>query len=192
MGDATEDMQQAAKLPEGDVIRMLLEQHARIRTLFTDVHEAIGKARADLFAELRATLVVHETAEQLVLRPASKKVAGSDVAEARVDEEAEATKVLAELERMDSGSAEFHALLTELQKSVDAHAEAEERDEFPAILAGCTAEERQSMGRMLLATEDLAPTRPHPRTAGHTIATVLTLPLAAIVDRTKDAISQAG
>ncbi|HJQ07811.1 MAG TPA: hemerythrin domain-containing protein [Nocardioides sp.] len=192
MGDATEDMQQASKLPEGDVIRILLEQHARISTLFTDVHEAIGTARASIFAELRAMLVVHETAEQLVLRPESKKVAGKDVADARVEEEVEATKVLADLEKMDVNSAEFHAKLTEFQKSVDAHAEAEENDEFPAILAGCTAEERQSMGRLLLATEELAPTRPHPTTAGHTVATVLTLPLAAIVDRTKDAISKAG
>ncbi|GAB4004262.1 hemerythrin domain-containing protein [Nocardioides ultimimeridianus] len=192
MGDPTEDMQQASKLPDGDVIRILLEQHARIRTLFTDIQEAIGTARASAFAELRAMLVVHETAEQLVLRPASRKVAGTDVVDARLHEEAEATEVLAELDKMDVDSPEFHAKLVAFQESVDAHAEAEERDEFPAILAGCTAEERQTMGRMLTATENLAPTRPHPTTAGSTVATVLTMPLASIVDRTKDAISKVG
>jgi hypothetical protein len=190
MGDATEDMQKASQLPEGDVIRILLEQHARIRTLFDDVHEAVGSARADVFAELRAMLVVHETAEQLVLRPASKKVAGADVADGRNEEEAEATKVLAELDKLDVSSAEFHERLKALQEDVDRHAEAEEHSEFPAILAGCTAEDRQRMGRMLTATESLAPTRPHPSVAGNLPATVLTGPLASIVDRTKDMIAK--
>ena len=36
MGDAAEDRVSAAQLPEGDVIRILLEQHARIRELFAD------------------------------------------------------------------------------------------------------------------------------------------------------------
>jgi hemerythrin superfamily protein len=192
MGDATEDMQKAAELPQGDVIRLLLEQHARIRTLFTDIHQAGGTARANAFAELRALLVVHETAEQLVLRPVSKRVAGQELVEQRLAEEAEATKVLAKLEDMDANSPEFHELLTQFQADVNDHAEAEEQAEFPAVLAGCTAEERQKMGKMLTATENLAPTRPHPATAGSTTATVLTAPLAAIVDRTRDAIAKAG
>jgi len=192
MGDPTEDMQKAADLPEGDVIRILLEQHARIRTLFTDVHEAVGSARAHLFAELRALLVVHETAEQLVLRPASKKLAGKDVVDERLEEEAEATKVLADLEDLDVNTPEFQAKLKAFQQDVDKHAEAEEQTEFPAILAGCTAEERQSMGRKLTATENLAPTRPHPATAGNLAATILTGPLASIVDRTRDAIAKVG
>ena len=36
-GRAAEDRIKAAELPEGDVIRILLEQHARIRDLFSDV-----------------------------------------------------------------------------------------------------------------------------------------------------------
>lgn len=192
MGDPTEDMKQADELPEGDVVRLLLEQHARIRTLFANVHDAVGSARATMFAELRATLAVHETAEQLVLRPVSKRVAGEDVVEARLQEEKAATDVLADLERMDPESPEFHEQLTAFQKSVDEHAEAEEREEFPAVLAECSAEDREAMGRKLLAAERIAPTRPHPMVSGHPVATALTTPLASIVDRAKDAIRKAG
>lgn len=191
MGDANEDLKKAAELPEGDVIKLLLEQHARIRTLFSDVHDAVGTARAEIFAELRALLAVHETAEQLVLRPASRKVAGEDVVDARLKEEEEATKVLAELERLDVNSPEFHEQVTAFQKSVEEHAEAEEHEEFDAVLAGCTVEERQTMGRRLTATESIAPTRPHPAVAGSTAATVVTAPLASIVDRARDAIAKA-
>jgi hemerythrin superfamily protein len=192
MGDPTDDMQKATELPEGDVIRLLLEQHARIRTLFKDVHEARGRARADLFAELRATLVVHETAEQLILRPVSKRVTDDAVVEGRVEEEVEATKVLADLDELDPESKEFHELLTAFERSVDEHAEAEERLEFPAVVAGCTVTERRQLGSMLLAAESIAPTRAHPAVAGSTVATVLTMPIASIIDRTRDAIRKAG
>jgi hypothetical protein len=37
MGDANEDRAKARALPEGDVVRVLLEQHAQIRELFTQV-----------------------------------------------------------------------------------------------------------------------------------------------------------
>lgn len=192
MGDATEDMQKANELPEGDVIRILLEQHARIRTLFSDVHEATGSARADLFAELRATLVVHETAEQLILRPVSKRVTDDAVVAGRVEEEEEATRVLADLERLDPDSSEFHELLTAFERSVDEHAEAEERLEFPAVVAGCSPAERKRLGTLLRAAESVAPTRAHPAVAGSRVATVLSMPIASIADRARDAIRRAG
>ena len=105
MGDATEDRAKAAELPEGDVIRVLLEQHARVRELFADVRSAEGEHKQHAFDELRALLPVHETAEEMVLRPISTSVAGDKVADARHEEEAEANQVLQELEGLDCGSA---------------------------------------------------------------------------------------
>ncbi|GAB2978568.1 hemerythrin domain-containing protein [Nocardioides montaniterrae] len=191
MPGATDDMLAAAELPEGDVIRILLEQHARIRTLFTDVHDAVGSERGRLFAELRALLVVHETAEQLIVRPVSSQVTDDAVVQGRIEEEADATKVLADLDQMAPDSAEFHALFTAFERSVVEHAEAEETLEFPAVVAGCSVEQRQRLGSVLMAAERIAPTRPHPAVAGHATATVLTLPIASIVDRTRDAIAKA-
>src|SRR4051794_7505511 len=170
MGDAAEDRAKAAELPEGDVIRVLLEQHARIRELFADVKEAEGDHKQHAFDELRALLAVHETAEEMVLRPVTAKTAGSDVADARNHEEAEANKVLAELEKLDVGSTEFDTRLAEFEKSVDEHAEAEEAEEFAAILAQCDEDQRQKMGKHLRAAEGIAPTHPHPSMAGSTTA----------------------
>src|SRR4051794_40928286 len=170
MGDAAEDRAKAAELPEGDVIRVLLEQHARIRELFADVKTAEGDHKQHAFDELRALLAVHETAEEMVLRPVTKKTAGEEVADARNQEEADANKVLAQLEKLDVGSAEFDARLSEFEKAVDEHAEAEESQEFPAILAQCEEEQRQTLGKHLRAAEGIAPTHPHPSTAGSTTA----------------------
>ena len=108
MGDATHDLIEAARLPEGDVIRLLLEQHARIKTLFEEVRAAFGEERSDLFAELRALLAVHETAEQLVLRPMTEKLVPGIAAD-RTLEETVATEALVELEKVDCSSPAFAA-----------------------------------------------------------------------------------
>lgn len=191
MGDAAEDLAKVHDLPEGDVVRILLEQHARIRELFQDVMSADGEHKAQAFDELRALLAVHETAEELVLRPVTKKTGGDAVADARNEEESEANEVLKELEKLDVSSAEFATKLAEFQKSVDEHAEAEENDEFPLILSSCDADERQTMGRHILAAEKIAPTHPHPSTAGSTPAQMAVGPFASVVDRARDAISKA-
>src|SRR3954451_12554814 len=190
MGQADQELAQAASLPEGDVVRNLLEQHARIRELFADVSSAEGEHKAQAFDELRALLAVHETAEEMVLRPVSSSAAGKEIADARNQEEAEANKVLAELEKMDVTTAEFDRLLAEFELSVVAHAENEETQEFSRVLAECDADKRRSMGSQVLAAEKIAPTHPHPTAAGKPMAQWTVGPFASIVDRTRDAISK--
>ena len=190
MGDAAEDRMKAAQLPEGDVIRILLEQHARIRDLFADVKSATGDHKRNAFDELRALLAVHETAEEMVLRPVSKDVAGESVVEARNHEEEEATKVLKELEQMEVSSTEFDQKLAMLETSVAQHAENEERHEFPQVLARCDADKRKAMGTQLKGAESIAPTHPHPSTAGESAAAQMAVgPFISLVDRAKDALS---
>jgi len=190
MGDAQEERAQARQLPEGDVVRVLLEQHARIRELFTLVQESPARARREPFDELRALLAVHETAEEMVLRPRADGDDWKHVAEERNQEEREANKVLADLEGLDPQSEAFLAKLTSFQESVDSHADAEETEEFPRVLAALDADERQKLGRRLLTVERLAPTHPHPSAAGSPVAQAVTGPFAAMVDRARDALSR--
>lgn len=191
MGDPQEDRLTAALLPDGDVVGILLEQHARIRELFAQVRGAAGDERRERFNELRALLAVHETAEQIVLRPNTAERVNQRIADARIQEEVEATKSLAELEHLNVDSPAFASSFAAFEQSVTEHAEAEEDEEFPAIVNGFTAEERQRMGRMLEATETIAPTHPHPKVAGHEAATIATLPVASIIDRARDALRHA-
>ncbi|EWT07863.1 hemerythrin [Intrasporangium chromatireducens Q5-1] len=192
MGDAAKDRAKAAQLPEGDVIRVLLEQHARIRELFADVKSAQGQHKQQAFDELRALLAVHETAEEMVLRPVSKDVAGHSVADDRNAEEKEANVVLARLEGMDCGSVEFDNLLASFEQAVSTHAEQEETLEFPAILSACDADKRRDMGKAVKMAEKIAPTHPHPSAAGSPTAQWVVGPFASIVDHVKDALSGSG
>jgi hypothetical protein len=191
MSDPLQDRMTAAMLPEGDVVGILLEQHARIKELFATVRGASGEEKRDRFNELRALLAVHETAEQIVLRPNTAERVNERIAAARTQEEVAATTALAQLEGLDVDSPAFAAGFAEFEKDVNDHAEAEELEEFPAIVDDYTVEERQQMGQLLTATERMAPTRPHPSVAGHAVATLATLPVASIIDRARDALRNA-
>jgi len=188
MSGAAEDRAKAAELPDGDVIRILLEQHARIQDLFEDVGSAEGDHKQMAFDELRALLAVHETAEEMVLRPVSKPLAADGVADARNQEESEANKVLAELEKLDVTSSDFDTKFAVFKQSVVQHAESEETEEFPAVLEQCDADKRRSLGDRLKAAESIAPTHPHPSTAGSPVAQWAVGPFASLVDRTRDAL----
>lgn len=191
MSDADTERAEAAKLPEGDVVGILLEQHARIRDLFSDVKSAEGEHKQQAFDELRALLAVHETAEEMILRPVAQDVAGEAEADARNDEEEAANKVLADLEKMDVFGAGFDAAFARFEQSVIDHAEHEEREEFPFVIRDCAEDKRRGMGTMLRAAEKIAPTHPHPGAAGSPMAQWTVGPFASLVDRTKDALKAA-
>ncbi|WP_323097447.1 hemerythrin domain-containing protein [Intrasporangium sp. YIM S08009] len=191
MRSSAKARREAAKLDEGDVIAVLLRQHARVRDLFDDVASADGGHKQRAFDELRALLAVHETAEEMVLRPISERLAGRAVVDARNAEEARANEVLAALEDLDVASPDFDEQLEQFRQAVVAHAEAEESEEFPAVLEGCDDTERLQLGRALQAAEAVAPTHPHPSTAGSTVKQWAVGPAASLVDRTRDAIRSA-
>lgn len=69
MGNATSHyLVEAERLPQGDLVQILLKQHARIRELCASVASTSDSERkAEAFDALRALLAVHESAEELVV-----------------------------------------------------------------------------------------------------------------------------
>jgi hemerythrin superfamily protein len=190
MSDIKQERAEAARLHQDDVIGVLLTQHARIRELFNEVHGEQGEHRKQAFDELRALLAVHETAEEMIVRPVSKDVAGAGVADARNQEEEAANRVLADLEKMDVSAPEFDTRFAVLERAVLEHADREEAEEFPAVHAARSEEQLQQMGKQLRAAERIAPTHPHPMAAGSPTAQWAVGPFASIVDRVRDALKR--
>jgi hypothetical protein len=185
--EADVERAQAAQLPDDDVVGILLTQHARIRDLFAEVRTTAGEQQKHAFDELRALLAVHEAAEELVMRPVTIK-ADRKMALARNHEESEGTRALAALEKMDMRSPEFDRVLAEFEQAVSEHARHEEDEEFPRVRAARSEDQLVGMGRRLRTAEVFAPTHPHPSTAGSPLARWAVSPIAAIIDRTRDAI----
>ncbi|MGC7100777.1 hemerythrin domain-containing protein [Amycolatopsis lurida] len=174
-----------------DIVDFLQRQHTEIRALFTEVEKSTGNDRRDRFRDLVRLLAVHETAEEEVVHPAVRDLTGGKpVVDARVGEEHRAKELLSTLDEMGPGKDGFDTLLVQLREDVLAHAEHEEREEFPLLRSQLSAERRRAMASTAKAAESIAPTRPHPGVEGPA-ANLLLGPPVAIMDRARDAIRSA-
>ncbi len=175
-----------------DAIDFLIGQHEQVEKLIDQIKTAPADARGALFDEFRESLAVHETAEELILRP-STRAAGEDgkrIAEERMAEENEAKQVLADLEKLDPASDAFLTEFGAFAADVLEHATNEEQQEFPLVRRENDAERLAKMGKAMQTVEKVAPTHPHPN-AKSTTANAVLGPFASIMDRTRDAISAA-
>lgn len=171
---------------------LLRERHTEVKGMFDELLQSNGNQRQELFDCLRATLAVHETAEEIVIHPRVRSF-GAEAAkavDARLAEEKEAKRVLADLERMGADDPTFLAHVGALREAAVAHAEAEEREIFPRIEERCSLDEQRSMGERIRRAERLAPTHPHPHGPSGGVGNMLVGPFAAMVDKVRDAISE--
>lgn len=176
-----------------DVVDLLVQQHGHIRGLF----EAFDRAedvtlRQQAFEELRRYLAVHETAEELITHPRARMAdGGNDVVDARLAEETDAKKTLADLDGMKVDDPAFAPKLEALREAVVAHAEAEEREEFPLLRADNDEKMLERMAAAVLAAEKIAPTHPHPSVGSSATTNLMAGPVASLIDRTRDAVRAA-
>ncbi|GGU58650.1 hemerythrin domain-containing protein [Streptomyces lavendofoliae] len=177
---------------DDDVVALLMRQHGDIRNLFDEVEHSEGDERRDAFRRLVRLLAVHETAEEEVVHPFARRSlpGGEQVVEDRLAEERAAKETLAMLDDMDVDDPKFLPRLLALRASVQEHARAEERYEFTHIRRSTDAAGLAAMARGVKAAEAMAPTRPHPGVES-AAANVLAGPVAALMDRTKDAVRKA-
>jgi hemerythrin superfamily protein len=179
-----------SKDPE-DVIDLLLRQHQEIRERFAELQSATGERRRDAFRGLVRLLAVHETAEEEVVHPIARTARGAEtIVQARLAEEHKAKDLLSTLDRIGPDAEGFDMLLLQLRDDVLAHAEHEEREEFPKLRASCDPDKLRGMALAVRAAEAVAPTRPHPGVESAT-ANLLLGPPAAIMDRARDLIRDA-
>ncbi|MFF7206516.1 hemerythrin domain-containing protein [Streptomyces sp. NPDC008141] len=178
--------------PDDDVVSLLMRQHGDIRNLFDEVEAAKGGERQEAFRRLVRLLAVHETAEEEVVHPYARTnmPGGEKVVEDRLAEEHEAKEVLATLDDMDTSDPTFMPQFLALRTKVQLHARAEERYEFTHIRRHTDPARLATMAKGIKAAEAMAPTRPHPGVESAT-ANVALGPVAALMDRTKDAVRKA-
>ncbi|MEV0444718.1 hemerythrin domain-containing protein [Streptomyces spectabilis] len=177
---------------DGDVVTLLMRQHGDIRNLFDTVEHTTGDERRAAFRCLVRLLAVHETAEEEVLHPYARTVfaGGRDIVRDRLAEEREAKELLARLDGVDPEDPKFLPALAVLRTEVTRHARAEERYEFPHVRRHTEPGRLTTMAAGVRAAEAVAPTRPHPGVES-AAGNVALGPLAALVDRTRDAVRKA-
>lgn len=170
----------------GPALAILHEQHGRIRDLLEQVTISSGVDRRDAFDGLRELLAAHESAEELVLRPAGRRAASAAVVAARDGEERQIAGMLADLERLDVDCHAFDAGFAKFAEALSMHTWLEEAEEFPALQEHWSEHRQELLAAWIRRALTLGPTHAHPLVAGSTVAQWTVGPFAALLDRARD------
>lgn len=173
-----------------DIITLLKGDHQAAEALLNRFETVAPSGRDEYFCEVVHLLVGHEVAEELVVYPAVRKdgSVGEQEAEKRIAEQAEAEQLLAEMESDDATTTAFAAKFIQLRESVLAHAQAEETSTFPLLQSATNAEEHRDLGVRYQKAKEKAPTHPHPHAPDTPPGNKVLGPIAALLDRARDAM----
>jgi hypothetical protein len=175
-----------------DVVDFLTEQHEAIKRLFVETLDAPNAAAQEKsFDALRTMLAVHETAEEMMVHPRVRRKidGGPAIVDARLAEEHDSKVALAEIEKLEFGTAEFSKALIHLQADVLQHAENEEAEEFTRLEDELDADELKKLTAAVVFAQQIAPTHPHPGVESAAVNFVAG-PFASLLDRARDALKR--
>ena len=181
-------------MPTGaeDVVAAVKEDHRRVETMFSSLDTVEDSELVGYFCELREELVRHEVAEELVVYPALRRnVPGGDtIADACIREQSEAESSLSRLEKHEDEPVVLRAGLLQLRRDVLAHAEHEEREVLPSLETHTKAKDLQILGDRYRKALESAPTHPHPHAPDTPPGNTVLGPVAAVMDRMRDAMKR--
>jgi len=143
---------------EQDVVDLLVQQHTRIRDLFTEVESSTAAARANAFHRLVSLLAIHEAADEQVLHPLTRLhvQGGNYIVADLLAEERRTRQALVALADMGVDAPEFPRLLTELRTTVLEHANREEAYEFRYLRRDVPAGKLRALPAVLKTTDSAA------------------------------------
>ncbi len=170
---------------------VLRQQHRNVAQMLSTFVPSKGPERSATFDCLRATLAVHETAEEMIVYPALRTISDDarTIADERVSEESEAKSVLADLERIGVDGQGFDELFERFRVSVLQHAEEEEQLVFPLLESSFDPDRLRQMASAVRVAEKLAPTHPHPHGPDSAVGNMLVGPFVGLVDKVRDVLS---
>jgi cytochrome c553 len=168
---------------------MVIRDHGELRELLQGALDAEGEATGTRFWSAAFELIRHEVAEELELYPAARKIGpkGVEAASQGLAQQAEAERLLSDLEKGENDQSDFETKLKHLSQAIDRHAAFEESELLP-LIAGLSDEERFELGDHYAQAKKTAPSHPHPHGPDSLRGKVATGPIMAAIDRIRDAM----
>ncbi len=135
-----------------DAFTLLKADHQKVAELFEQLEAASGKAKLDVFDQIRTELELHAHIEEKVFYPALEKPSETHELTMEAYEEHEVVKrLLRELSRARSADDEWQAKAKVLQENVEHHVEEEENELFPKASDALGEEAIEELGERLEA-----------------------------------------
>jgi len=135
-----------------DAFKLLKQDHKKVSDLFSKIESASGKAKIQLFNQLKAELDLHAHIEETVLYPALENTDEAREITLEAYEEHKVVKdLLAELASAGTPDDEWDAKLTVLKENVEHHVEEEEGELFSKARRALGQERIEKLGAELEA-----------------------------------------
>ncbi|HET9969522.1 MAG TPA: hemerythrin domain-containing protein [Streptosporangiaceae bacterium] len=187
-----------------DVFTVLAQDHQEVKAMLAELEQgptkATGATKDQLALRKKMTeqLIIeeskHEALEEMYFWPAVRDhlEAGNTLADEATGQEQDAKQVLASLDKLGSGEAEFEQLLGKFIVDARQHIEFEESQVWPLMRTALPAETSAELGTKIAEGKKTAPTRPHPHTPPSPGALKTAGPVAAAADKARDAVTGRG
>jgi hemerythrin superfamily protein len=152
------------------------------------------EARKQLTEKLVIESSKHETAEEQYFWPIvrDRLPDGNQLADHAIAQETDGKNLLAWLEKLSPGDAEFEGLLSTYIRAAREHIGYEEDVVWPALQEVLTAADAEELGENIAMAKKIAPTRPHPHIPPQPGVLKTAGPAVATADKVRDAMSGRG
>jgi hemerythrin superfamily protein len=184
-----------------DVFSVLRADHREVEEMLASLAggpDGAAPIRSEARKQLTDKLIIesskHEAAEEQYFWPTVRDHLpnGNQLADHAVDQETEAKHVLARLDKLSPGDAEFEDLLSKYIPAAREHIRYEEDAVWPALSDVLTTAQAEDLGKNITEAKKIAPTRPHPHLPPHPGVLKTGGPAVATADKVRDAMSGRG
>jgi len=186
-----------------DAIALLTRDHQEVERLFKQFEkltERAQKSKQKIVTNIIREVAIHSAVEEMLFYPVVRTAALK--AQTRALREAAGTVLesleqhhvvkwtLSELEKMKPEDERYDTKVKVLMESVRHHVEEEQGELFPKVRRLLDKQMLAELGDRIEKAKKLAPTRPHPRAPDEPPGNLLAGTVAAVMDRTKDALRE--
>ena len=187
-----------------DVFTVLSQDHEEVKRMLAELEKGpsratgAGEDQLALRKKMTEQLIIeeskHEALEEMYFWPAVRDHLpdGGRLADQATGQEQEAKEVLAKLDKLDAGDAEFEKLLGTFIGAAREHIQFEETAVWPGLRIALNSERAEELGAQIAEGKKTAPTRPHPHTPPSSGVLKTAGPIAAAADKARDAVTGRG
>jgi hemerythrin-like domain-containing protein len=138
-----------------DAFNLLKADHKKVAQLFDELESANGKAKLQVFEQIKTELELHTHIEEKIFYPALEKPRDThDLTLEAYEEHDVVKKLLQQLSRARTANDEWEAQAKVLRENVEHHVEEEENELFPKAESALGEEKIEALGEEMAAEKE--------------------------------------
>jgi len=138
-----------------DAFSLLKADHRKVAELFEELESANGKAKLQVFEQIKTELELHTHIEEKIFYPALEKPRDThDLTLEAYEEHDVVKKLLQQLSKARTANDEWEAQAKVLRENVEHHVEEEENELFPKAESALGEEKIEALGEEMAAEKE--------------------------------------